>query len=227
MARRLLFEKLESRQVFSGVTFSVIAQTNGLLGSSGLITGLEGDTSINDSGQVAFAGDLANGTSMIFAGTTTANTRALDGPRAGTASYNSPMISNPGTVAAARVSAPSSITKWNSNSPGTFVNVDVDSIGSTNPSISNDGRFVAYLYRDSNSTTTSLRLNGAQVGGPFFQGAIPPQLEGLIKPAVNNIGSIVTRGVRDTDSLSLYFATGGKLTIASAPNFTKIGVAPT
>lgn len=210
------FDHLESRAVPTGVSFTVVAQTGGS------ISMLSSDVSLNDSGQLALTATLANGKSAILAGNSSSGLATL---AEGVGSYDTAMISNVGSVAARQrlPNAAFAIRSWNVAKPGTFTNVNVQMTGGSvaNPSISDNGSSIAYFFRPSGTTTSVLMLNGAERAGPFAPGVA------LIKPAVDDLGNIVTRrGPAATDPLVLYPAAGGSITLAGSPIFSGIGGAP-
>jgi putative chitinase len=217
--RPLSLEKLESREVFAGVAFTVVGQVGSTVGALGPLSSLSSDISINDAGQLAFTGTVATG-STIVAGAAANNLKSLSTP----GNVDTAMIANTGEVSARQIlpGAVYAIRKWQIATPGSFTNVVIEQSGGSvsNPSISNDGTQVAYFYRPPSSTSGFLTLNGVQRGGPFSPGVA------LIKPSVNNRGDIVTRGSAATDPLALYPAGGTKVTIAAAPEFTALGTAP-
>ena len=223
-------QRLEDRICLTSTyDFTVIAKT----GAQGLVS-LGGGASINDSGQVAFVGQLGDGSNGIFVGD---GSPSLNNVTAGLQSPSrvyqpTVQINNSGEIAAVdRVegSPPSYYLRtWDSSTDSYQVEDQAgpgadDSSFLNSSSISQDGS-IAYIAKPTGLSTAILERDGEPISSlPFPQ----PDLS----PVIANNGLVVARADHDTahpdqNPIELFQPGVPATLIASVPNFSSLGSSP-
>ena len=224
-------ERLEHRICLSTYDYTVIAQT----GDQGLVS-LGNGASINDSGQVAFVGNFADGSNGIFVGNGSTPSEFNDV----TENAQSPnqiyqptvQINNSGEIAAVdRVSGgpPSYDLKvWN-GSNDTYTTVDSAGPGANydsffnSDSISNDDS-LAYIGKLAGASTVILLRDGQPISSL-------PSPQPYLNPMIANGGLVVARVDHNTTNpdqnpIELFQSGQPATIIASATDFSSLGASP-